>query len=133
MRVPTLSKAEWGTVAAIVVLLVALLPPTPHWRETSSQSCHRCGNRRVVIRDFRWWRLDRETIEPVVGAEYDIPKGHIHDWWEYSSTYVSYNKKWAADNAARYRDGRSVWTSSATANNAQGPQSPASMPDCRDL
>jgi hypothetical protein len=97
-------------IVVVVAVLVALLPPTPHWRETSSQSCHLCGNRRVVIRTFRWWQLDLEKTEPVVGAQYDVPGGHVHDWWQYSSTHASYNMCWAADKSERYRDGRMTWT-----------------------
>ena len=110
MRIPSLSRTEWFVLAFLAAILVALLQPTPHWRQTSSQSCHLCGNRRVVIRNFRWWRLHSETVEPVVGAEYDVPDEHVHEWWQYSSTFYSYGEKWAADNAARYRDGRMTWT-----------------------
>jgi len=108
MRSP--SRAEWFVVAVIVVALIALVPPTPNWSETSSQSCHLCGNRQVVIRNFRWWQLHNQHVEPVVGAKYAVPDGHIHDWWQYSSTFNSYyGTKWASDNSARYRDGRFTW------------------------
>ena len=111
VRFPTLSKSEWLAIFVIVVVLLFLMAPqTPHWRETSSQSCHLCGNRRVLIRTYRWWRLNNDTIEPVVGAQFPIPDGHTHDWWQYCSTYTSWSKKWAADNSARYKDGRFAWT-----------------------
>ena len=56
LRLPSISKLEWLVVFVIVAVLVLLLAqPTPHWRETSSQSCHLCGNCRVVIQKYRWW------------------------------------------------------------------------------
>ncbi|MEP3480119.1 MAG: hypothetical protein ABJZ55_12785 [Fuerstiella sp.] len=108
LRYPT--KSEWCAIAVIVALLVLVAPPTPHWRETSSQSCHICGNRRILIRVYRWWSLHSDTIEPVFGAEYPIPESHTHEWWQYSSTYNSWSMKWAADNSSRYKDGRFAWT-----------------------
>ena len=111
LRLPSISKLEWLVVFVIVAVLVLLLAqPTPHWRETSSQSCHLCGNCRVVIQKYRWWELDSDTIEPVVGAQFSIPDGHVHEWWQYSSTFSSWSKNWAADNSARYKDGRLTWT-----------------------
>ena len=111
LRLPSISKLEWLVVFVIVAVLVLLLAqPTPHWRETSSQSCHLCGNCRVVIQKYRWWELDSDTIEPVMGAQFFIPDGHVHEWWQYSSTFSSWSKNWAADNSARYKDGRLTWT-----------------------
>ena len=111
LRLPSISKLEWLVVFVIVAVLVLLLAqPTPHWRETSSQSCHLCGNCRVVIQKYRWWEFDSDTIEPVVGAQFSIPDGHVHEWWQYSSTFSSWSKNWAADNSARYKDGRLTWT-----------------------
>ena len=110
MRFRSLSKPEWLVVFVIGTVLLFVAQPTPHWRETSSQSCHQCGNRRVLIRTYRWWRLNADTIEPVVEAQFPVPEGHAHDWWQYSATYNSWSKKWAADNSARYKDGRFAWT-----------------------
>lgn len=109
-RLRSVLKAEWIVVAVIVILLIAIIHPTPHWRETSSQSCHLCGNRRVVIHQYRWWRFDSEVVEPVVGAEFPVPEGHAHDWWEYGRSRVSYSSAWAGSNSSRYRDGRINWT-----------------------
>lgn len=106
MRVP--SKTEWLAIAAIAAIFIAMVPPTPHWRETTSESCHLCGNCRTTVRNFRWWQLESETIEPIV--LFPVPDGHEHNWWQYGSSCVSYNKKSAASNASRYRDGRSTWT-----------------------
>jgi hypothetical protein len=106
MRTP--QRNEWLVIVATAVAVVALVPPTPHWRETTSQSCHLCGNRRVIIRDYRWWQFDEESIEPA--ATFPVPDGHFHDWWQYAATFNSYNGQWAADNGNRYRDGRNAWT-----------------------
>ncbi len=108
MRLPALSKMEWLVVVVIVAVLVALVPPTPHYRETRSESCRLCGNCRVIIRDFRWWQLSSETSEFAVS--FSVANDHVHDWWQYGSSYISYNKKWAACNSSRYRDGRITWT-----------------------
>jgi len=110
MRLRLLSKAEWTACIVIVVILAVLVAPPSHRLETSSQSCHLCGNCRVVIRNVRWWRLQSEVVEPVVGAQFEVPVGHEHDWWQYKATFNSYREKWAADNAAPYRDGRLTWT-----------------------
>ena len=104
------SKIEWLVIAIVVLVVIALAPPTPHWRETTSESCHVCGNCRRIARTYRWWQLDSEVevIEPTVVLP--VPDGHKHDWWQYSSSYTSYNKKWASSRASRYRDGRQSWT-----------------------
>ena len=104
MRIPSLPKAEWLVAAVIVAVIVALVPPTPHWRETISESCHLCGNCRAVIHEYRWWQLASESIEPI--ERFPVSTDHVHEWWQYGSSYVSYNKKAAASNSARYRDGR---------------------------
>ena len=99
---------EWLIIIAVAVVLAAMHPPTPHWRETSSQSCHLCGNRRVIVTNYRWWRIDSEKIEPA--ATFPVPEAHRHEWWQYAATHSSYSLSWASDNAARYKDGRNTWT-----------------------
>jgi len=116
MRFLTLLQSRWLAIPLVIVLLLILSPPTPHWRETSSQSCHLCGNRRVVIRNYRWWKLDRESVEPVVGVSFPIPQGHSHDWWQYSATYQPYAESWAADNSSQYQDGRRTWTAASASS-----------------
>src|SRR5687768_8009631 len=100
--------SNWIAATAVAVGLVILLPPTPHWRTTSSQSCHVCGNRRIIIQVYRWWYLASETVEPI--ASFPVPEHHTHDWWEYVATSSSYSQWRAADKSARYRDGRMTWT-----------------------
>jgi hypothetical protein len=108
MRFHKLSKGEWVVVGIIFVVVAALMLPTPFWTETVSESCHLCGNRRVTIRHYRWWRLDTETIEPA--AVFPVPQGHVHDWWQYSSTYSApFGPAWAKDKDSRYRDGEMTW------------------------
>lgn len=113
MRFPR--RSEWSVIAATAIAVIALNSPTPHWRETISQSCHLCGNCRVVIRDYRWWRLDKETIEPA--ATFPVPDGHMHDLWQYAATFNSYNEQRASDNASRYRDGRMAWNPASEESN----------------
>lgn len=107
MRFPSVSKAEWVAIAVIVAVLVALVPPTPHWRDLTYESCDLCGNCRATIRDYRWWRLASETVEPV--EEFPIPERHVHDWWTYSTSHDSYCRSWVACRVVRYRDGRIMW------------------------
>ncbi len=76
------------------------------WRAAASQSCHICGARRVIIREFRWWQLSEETIEPVPGSPFSKDAGHSHDWWQYAQSHNSWWVKWGATNGNRYRDGR---------------------------
>ena len=106
MRMP--SRIEWSVVVTIVVVVIALVPPTRHWRETTSESCHLCGNCRDIVHIYRWWQLDSEQVIPTLVLP--VPEGHPHDWWQCPSSYVSYNKKWASSKASRYRDGRLTWT-----------------------
>ncbi len=105
----SLLKTVFLTLAGSTLLFVALNNPS-HWRESSSRSCQLCGNRQVVIRHFRWWQLDRERVEPVVGAEFPVPEGHTHDWWQYAATFSSYGLSWGSDKTQRYRDGGMHWT-----------------------
>lgn len=108
MRIPSLSRTEWVTITVTVVVLIALMPPTPHWRETRCESCHLCGNRQARVREYRWWRLSSDTIEPL--EEHKVAADHQHEWWQYSSSYISYNRKACASQPARYRDGRITWS-----------------------
>lgn len=105
---------DWLVIIAVAVVLLSMLPPTPHWRESSSQSCHLCGNRRVIVKNYRWWRLDSESTEPA--ATFPVPAGHEHDWWQYAATRNSYSSRWASDNVARYQDGRNTWTPADATN-----------------
>lgn len=94
-------------MAVILGVLLALVLPAAHHRETRSESCHLCGNRRVIVRDYRWWQLSSETSE--FATAFPMPHHHDHNWWLYGSTYDSYFQKWAADNSNRYRDGQAKW------------------------
>ncbi len=107
MRLKKPTKTEWFAVVVILAMLVALVPPTPHHRETRRESCHLCGNRRVTIRAFRWWRVSSKTTEPEVS--FPAGDGHVHDWWRFGASYESYSKNWAASAHTRYRDGRHDW------------------------
>lgn len=108
MRIPSLSRAEWAVIVVTVAAVVALLPPTPHWREIVCESCHLCGNRQARVREYRWWQQASDTIEPL--EEHEIAAAHQHDWWQYSSSYISYSRKSCASKDARYRDGRVTWS-----------------------
>ncbi|HRX82643.1 MAG: hypothetical protein H6821_09730 [Planctomycetaceae bacterium] len=103
-----LSKTEWLLITIVLAVLVAIVPPTPHHRETRRESCHLCGNCRLIVRDYRWWQVSFEATELDVSLA--VAEDHVHKWWQYGSSYVSYNKKWAASHASRYRDGRITWT-----------------------
>ena len=107
MRWQRPSKAELAVIAIIVAVLIALLPPTPHWREAVSESCDRCGNRRVTIENYRRWQLD--SVREEWATDYPIPEGHTHDWWPYGHSYSSWSMKWASTNGMRYRDGSQHW------------------------
>jgi len=108
MRLSSVSRIKWLTIGLILAAFVALVVPPPHHRETRSESCHLCGNRRIIVRDYRWWKLSSEHTEAVV--QFPIADDHEHNWWQYGSSYVSFQKKSASSQAARYRDGRMTWT-----------------------
>ena len=116
MRWRPASRTEFAVIGLIVAVLVALVGPTPHWREAISESCSLCGNRRVTIEHYRWWRL-RSVREEWV-TSYAIPDGHSHDWWKYSHTFSSWSKKWASDESSRYRDGGLQWAPRPNAQQA---------------
>ena len=97
-----------AAIVIFVLLFVFLIAPTPHWKETSSQSCHLCGARRFIVSEFRWWTLQGTREESV--EVFPVPEGHTHEWWEYSHTFISWSVKWAADKASVYKDGRITWT-----------------------
>ena len=108
MRFSPNSKNEWLVIGLTLAAFVALVFPPPHYRETRSESCHLCGNRRIIVRDYRWWKLSSEHTEAVV--QFAISDGHEHDWWQYGSSYVSFQKNSASSKSAHYRDGRMTWT-----------------------
>lgn len=83
-----MSKAEWIVIAVIIAVLIALVPPTPHWREISYQSCHLCGNPQATMLHFGWWKLDRSVAE-LLGTKYAAGKDHVNDWWNYGHSYIS--------------------------------------------
>ncbi|WP_145247216.1 hypothetical protein [Aeoliella mucimassa] len=62
-------------------------------------SCDQCGCCRIVIREYRWWKFASERTEAV--ETYRTSDEHVHDWWLYGSSYVSWNKQWAGSNASR--------------------------------
>ncbi|TWT89616.1 hypothetical protein [Stieleria varia] len=110
MRLARPTKIEWLVIGVMLAVLVALMPPTPHHRETRLESCHLCGNCRRIVREFRWWRFSSETTEPV--ETFTVDEDHEHDWWQYASYYISYNMKSAGGAPYRYQDGRNTWTPS---------------------
>ncbi|MFO1021571.1 MAG: hypothetical protein U0903_12875 [Planctomycetales bacterium] len=103
MRGRRLTAVEASVAGLFLAILFALLCPVTHWRENISQSCHLCGNRRIIHQQFRWWQLASENTEFV--PNFPIPQEHQHDWWTYSHTFVSWSKNWAQDQGSVYRDG----------------------------
>ena len=108
MKFSSISRNEWLAVGFILLAISAIVLLPPNHRETRSESCHLCGNRRIIVRDYRWWQLASEQTESVVS--FPIADGHEHNWWQYGSSYVSFQEKSASSNWARYRDGRTTWT-----------------------
>jgi hypothetical protein len=101
------SKLEWAICVVIVACLFSLLCWPAHWRTTASDSCHVCGNRQQIVREFRWWRLDSQRTERV--TDFPVPTGHQHDW--YRNGYSSNGSPAFADSKPyRYRDGRTDWS-----------------------
>jgi len=104
MRLSKPSKTESVVFTVALAIVAALVHPPAHYRETRSESCHLCGNRRVTIREYRWWRRSKEWGEPV--ESFPVPIDHVHDWWQYGSSYTSYMGNWAASGPHYYRDGQ---------------------------
>lgn len=108
-----MTKTETAMIVVIVLILAAILGPgiSPHWIETSTESCHICGNRRHTIKHYRWYR---ETyIAEEMLTHFSIPINHKHDWWQYDFN----QSKWGGyfvggSKGSRYKDGTMNWESS---------------------
>jgi hypothetical protein len=101
------SSLEWSIIAIIGLIVIAVNPPTPHWRQTRCEPCHLCGNCRRIVHRYRWWRFASETIEPTFVRP--TSEAHEHVWWEYSRYYISYDTKCASGKSSIYQDGRQAW------------------------
>jgi hypothetical protein len=106
MRLQT--RINVAVVAVLAFVFVAVLGPAPHWTETSSQSCHNCGNFRFLTHSFRWWRL--AGTDEQFRQEFPIAPAHVHDWWEFSHGFQSWSAQGASSRGSRYRDGRNIWS-----------------------
>ncbi|MEX0702116.1 MAG: hypothetical protein WD069_08470 [Planctomycetales bacterium] len=99
---------EFAVIAAIAIIAGSLLFQWPHWTEYVAHSCDACGNRRAIIRQFRWYRQTAETER--WDTRLPVPPGHVHDWWQFGAGKISPTEKFALSSGGRYRDGSLTWS-----------------------